>query len=89
MKSIRSNIKKAKNYLDNNECIAILQKQFMALQLMLIPLKRLKIYINLKKDLGITLIVHYTLKDLNADCVINEDFLKLYNKFSPGQSLIF
>ncbi len=86
MKSIRSNIKKAKNYLDNNECVAIPTETVYGLAANAYSTKAVKKIYKLKKRPRYNpLIVHYnSLKDLNADCVINEDFLKLYNKFSPG-----
>ena len=44
-----------------------------------------KIFKLKKRPANNPLIVHYyNLKGLEEDCIINEDFKKLYNKFSPG-----
>ena len=44
-----------------------------------------KIYKLKKRPLNNPLIVHYSdINKLKNDCVINNNFTKLYNKFSPG-----
>ena len=44
-----------------------------------------KIFKLKKRPANNPLIVHYyNLKGLKEDCIINEDFKRLYNKFSPG-----
>jgi len=86
MKSIQSNIKKAKKYLDNNDCIAVPTETVYGLAsnaYSSISVKR--IYKLKKRPLNNPLIVHYhNLDQLKKDCYLNENFLKLYKKFSPG-----
>jgi L-threonylcarbamoyladenylate synthase len=86
MKSIQSNIKKAKKYLDKNHCVAIPTETVYGLagnaysNLSIKKIFRLK-----KRPLNNPLIVHYSdINKLEEDCYINDDFIKLYNKFSPG-----
>ena len=44
-----------------------------------------KIYKLKKRPKSNPLIVHYSnIGDLKKDCLINDNFLKLYRKFSPG-----
>ena len=81
-----SNIKKSKFYLDKNECVGIPTETVYGLaanaysQSATSKIFRLK-----KRPKKNPLIVHYyNLKMLRNDCMLNEDFLKLYKKFSPG-----
>ena len=86
MKSIQSNIKKAKKYLDNKECIAIPTETVYGLAgnaYSSIAVK--KIYKLKKRPINNPLIVHYyNLEQLEKDCDLNDNFLKLYKIFSPG-----
>ena len=86
MKSNHSNIKKAKKYLDNNECIAVPTETVYGLAgnaYSDISVK--KIFKLKKRPANNPLIVHYyNLNGLNEDCIINKEFKKLYKKFSPG-----
>ena len=86
MKSNQSNIKKAKKYLDSNECIAVPTETVYGLAGNAYSDFCVKKIFKLKKrPPNNPLIVHYyNLKALEHDCIINEDFKKLYNKFSPG-----
>ena len=86
MKSNQSNIKKAKKYLDSNECIAVPTETVYGLAGNAYSDSTVKKIFKLKKrPANNPLIVHYyNLKGLEEDCIINEDFKKLYNKFSPG-----
>ena len=86
MKSNQSNIKKAKKYLDSNECIAVPTETVYGLAGNAYSDTTVKKIFKLKKrPANNPLIVHYyNLKGLEEDCIINEDFKKLYNKFSPG-----
>jgi L-threonylcarbamoyladenylate synthase len=86
MKMNLSNIKKSKFYLDKNECVGIPTETVYGLaanaysQSATSKIFRLK-----KRPKKNPLIVHYyNLKMLRNDCMLNEDFLKLYKKFSPG-----
>tara|TARA_B100000900_G_C20539164_1_gene699677 strand:+ start:232 stop:1164 length:933 start_codon:yes stop_codon:yes gene_type:complete len=86
MKFIQSNIKKAIKYLDNNDCIAVPTETVYGLagnaysDISIKKIFRLK-----KRPLNNPLIVHYyNLDQLKKDCDLNDDFLKLYKKFSPG-----
>ena len=86
MKSIQSNIKKAKGYLDKNHCIAVPTETVYGLAgnaFSDISVK--KIFKLKKRPTSNPLIVHYyDINKLKKDCYINDDFTKLYNKFSPG-----
>ncbi len=86
MKSIQSNIKKAKKYLDNNDCIAVPTETVYGLAgnaYSNIAVK--KIYKLKKRPTNNPLIVHYySIEQLKEDCDLNDNFLKLYKKFSPG-----
>ena len=86
MKSNQSNIKKAKKYLDSNECIAVPTETVYGLAGNAYSDFSVKKIFKLKKrPSNNPLIVHYyNLKAAEHDCIINEDFKKLYNKFSPG-----
>ena len=86
MKSNQSNIKKAKNYLDKDHCIGVPTETVYGLagnaysSLAVKKIFRLK-----KRPTNNPLIVHYlNLNLLKKDCLINNNFLKLYTKFSPG-----
>ena len=86
MKSIQSNIKKAKKYLDNNDCIAVPTETVYGLAGNAhsnVAVK--KIYKLKKRPINNPLIVHYySLDQLKKDCDLNDNFLKVYKKFSPG-----
>ena len=86
MKSIQSNIKKAKKYLDNNDCIAVPTETVYGLAgnaYSNVSIK--KIYKLKKRPLNNPLIVHYhNLYQLKKDCDLNDNFLKLYKKLCPG-----
>ena len=86
MKSIQSNIKKAKKYLDKNDCIAVPTETVYGLAgnaYSNIAVK--KIFKLKKRPVNNPLIVHYyDINKLKQDCHINDDFIKLFNKFSPG-----
>ena len=86
MKSNQSNIKKAKKYLDNYECIAVPTETVYGLAGNAYSNTSVKKIFKLKKRPAINpLIVHYyNLSSLQDDCIINDQFKKLYNKFSPG-----
>ena len=86
MKSIQSNIKKAKKYLDNKDCVAVPTETVYGLAgnaYSNIAIK--KIYRLKKRPTNNPLIVHYySIDQLKKDCDLNDDFLKLYKNFSPG-----
>ena len=86
MKSIQSNIKKAKKYLDKNDCIAVPTETVYGLAgnaYSNIAVK--KIFKLKKRPVNNPLIVHYyDINKLKQDCDINDNFIKLFNKFSPG-----
>ena len=86
MKSIQSNIKKAKKYLDKNHCIAVPTETVYGLAGNAYSDQSAKKIFKLKKrPLNNPLIVHYfDINKLKNDCVINDNFINLYNKFSPG-----
>ena len=86
MKSIQSNIKKAKNYLDKNHCVAVPTETVYGLAGNAYSNMSVKKIFNLKKSpKNNPLIVHYLdINKLKDDCHINDNFIKLYNKFSPG-----
>ena len=86
MKSNQSNIKKAKKFLDNHECIAVPTETVYGLAGNAYSNDSVKKIFNLKKrPSNNPLIVHYyDLKSLKDDCLINEEFKKLYKSFSPG-----
>ena len=86
MKSIQSNIKKAKDYLDKNQSIAVPTETVYGLagnaysDLSVKRIFRLK-----KRPMNNPLIVHYSdIDKLKDDCVLNDNFIKLYSKLSPG-----
>jgi L-threonylcarbamoyladenylate synthase len=86
MKFNQSNIKKAKKYLDKNQCIGVPTETVYGLAgnaYSNIAVK--KIFKLKKRPTNNPLIVHYlNLKLLKKDCLINDNFIKLYRKFSPG-----
>ena len=86
MKSIQSNIKKAKKYLIKRQCVAIPTETVYGLAgnaYSDIAVK--KIFKLKKRPMNNPLIVHYyDIGKLKEDCYINDDFIKLYNQFSPG-----
>ena len=86
MKSIQSNIKKAKDYLDKNHCVAVPTETVYGLAGNAYSNIAVNKIFNLKKrPKNNPLIVHYSdINKLKDDCHINDNFIKLYNKFSPG-----
>ncbi len=86
MKSIQSNIKKAKKYLDKNQCIAVPTETVYGLAGNAYSNISVKKIFDLKRrPKNNPLIVHYLdINKLKKDCHINSNFMKLYNKFSPG-----
>ena len=86
MKSIQSNIKKAKQYLDKNHCVAVPTETVYGLAGNAYSDVSVKRIFKLKKrPTNNPLIVHYSdIDKLKNDCVINDNFIRLYNKFSPG-----
>ena len=86
MKSIQSNIKKAKNYLDKNHCVAVPTETVYGLAGNAYSNISVKKIFNLKKrPKNNPLIVHYLdINKLKDDCHIDDNFIKLYNRFSPG-----
>ena len=86
MKLNQSNIKKAKKYLDNNCCIGVPTETVYGLAANAYSNFAVKKIFKLKKrPKNNPLIVHYAnIEDLKKDCLINNNFIKLYKKFSPG-----
>jgi L-threonylcarbamoyladenylate synthase len=86
MKSIQSNIKKAKKYLNKNDCVAVPTETVYGLAGNAYSNIAVNKIFNLKKrPKNNPLIVHYSdINKLKDDCHINDNFIKLYNKFSPG-----
>jgi len=86
MKSNQSNIKKAKKYLNKNYCIGIPTETVYGLAANAYKNSAVKKIFNLKKrPKNNPLIVHYhDIDSLKKDCLINDNFTKLYKKFSPG-----
>ena len=86
MKSTQSNIKKAKNYLNKNHCIGVPTETVYGLAANAYNDLAVKKIFNLKKrPKNNPLIVHYLdIDSLKRDCLINDNFIKLYKKFSPG-----
>ena len=81
MKNIQSNIKKAKNYLDKGHCVAVPTETVYGLAGNAYSNTAVKKIFKLKRRPSKNpLIVHYyNVKALEHDCIINEDFKKLYN----------
>ena len=86
MKSLQSNIKKAKKYLDKNHCVAVPTETVYGLAGNAYSDTSVKKIFRLKKrPMNNPLIVHYSnINKLRDDCHINDNFIKLYNKFCPG-----
>jgi L-threonylcarbamoyladenylate synthase len=86
MKSNQSNIKKAKKYLDKNYCIGVPTETVYGLAANAYMDSAVKKIFKLKKrPKNNPLIVHYhNIDSLERDCLINDNFIKLYKKFSPG-----
>jgi L-threonylcarbamoyladenylate synthase len=86
MKLNQSNIKKAKKYLDNNYCIGVPTETVYGLAANAYSDLAVKNIFRLKKRPKTNpLIVHYSSLDkLKKDCLLNPNFFKLYEKFSPG-----
>jgi L-threonylcarbamoyladenylate synthase len=86
MKFNQSNIKKAKKYLDKNNCIAVPTETVYGLAANAYSNIAVKKIFKLKKrPKNNPLIVHYSnIDDLKKDCLINDNFIKLHKKFSPG-----
>ena len=86
MKSIQSNIKKAEKYLNKNYCIGIPTETVYGLAAnAYIDSAVNKIFRLKRRPKKNPLIVHYlNMNALKKDCIINENFIKLYKKFSPG-----
>jgi L-threonylcarbamoyladenylate synthase len=86
MKSNQSNIKKAKKYLNKNYCIGVPTETVYGLAANAYVDSAVKKIFNLKKrPKNNPLIVHYyDIDSLKKDCLINDNFIKLYKKFSPG-----
>ena len=86
MKSNQSNIKKAKKYLNKNYCIGVPTETVYGLAANAYKNSAVKKIYNLKKrPKNNPLIVHYhDIDSLKQDCLINNNFTKLYKKFFPG-----
>ena len=86
MKTIQSNIKKAKKYLDNDDCIAVPTETVYGLAGNAYSNNAVKKIFKLKKrPSNNPLIIHYyNMNELKKDCNINDNFKKLYKRFSPG-----
>ena len=86
MKSNQSNIKKAKKYLDKSYCVAVPTETVYGLAgNAYSDISVNKIFSLKKRPKNNPLIVHYSdINKLKDDCHINDNFIKLYNKFSPG-----
>ena len=86
MKKNLSNIKKAINYLNNDDCVAIPTETVYGLAANAYSNKATSKIFKLKnRSKKNPLIVHYyNLKFLKKDCLINKQFLKLYKKYCPG-----
>ena len=86
MKFNQSNIKKAKEYLDKNYCVGVPTETVYGLAANAYVDSAVKKIFNLKKrPKNNPLIVHYLdINSLKKDCLINDNFIKLYKKLSPG-----
>ena len=86
MKINLANIKKAQKLLNKSECIAIPTETVYGLAANAYSDKACKkIYKLKKRPKNNPLIVHYfNIQILKNDCILNNDFLKLYKKFCPG-----
>ena len=81
MKINHSNIKKAKKFLDNEECVAVPTETVYGLAANAYSdIATKKIFQLKKRPRNNPLIVHYSnLNDLKQDCLINKEFLKTNN----------
>ena len=81
-----SNIKKSKYFLNKKECVAIPTETVYGLAANAYSnIATSKIFKLKKRPKTNPLIVHYvSLKMLEKDCYLNENFFKLFKKFSPG-----
>ena len=79
----QSNIKKAKKYLDKDYCIGVPTETVYGLAANAYSdLAVKKIFTLKKRPKNNPLIVHFTnINALKKDCLINDDFLKLYKNF--------
>ncbi|MDB0049776.1 L-threonylcarbamoyladenylate synthase [Candidatus Pelagibacter sp.] len=79
-------MKKAKKYLNKNYCIGVPTETVYGLAANAYKNSAVKKIFNLKKrPKNNPLIVHYhDINSLKKDCLINNNFTKLYKKFSPG-----
>ena len=86
MKINQSKIKKAIKHLNKNQCIAVPTETVYGLAANAYSNFAIKKIFKLKKrPANNPLIVHYfNVKSLMRDCIVNNDFIKLYKKFSPG-----
>jgi L-threonylcarbamoyladenylate synthase len=86
MKFNQSNIKKAKKYLDKGYCIGVPTETVYGLAANAYSnIAVRKIFKLKKRPRNNPLIVHYSnINDLKNDCLINDNFIKLYKVFSPG-----
>ena len=86
MKMNLANIKKAKKLLNLGECVAIPTETVYGLAGNAYSNKACKKIFKLKRrPKNNPLIVHYyDIWDLEKDCYLNKDFLKLFKKFCPG-----
>ncbi len=86
MKINHSNIKKAKILLNKNECIAIPTETVYGLAGNAYSDKACKKIFTLKKRPNYNpLIIHYfNYQASKKDCVLNDDFFRLYKNFCPG-----
>ena len=86
MKNNHSNIKKSKLFLDKKECVAIPTETVYGLAANAYSNEATsKIFKLKKRPKKNPLIVHYyNVKNLKKDCMLNDNFFKLYKKFSPG-----
>ena len=86
MKYNLSNIKKAEKILNNLDCVGLPTETVYGLAANAYSDKAVKKIFKLKKRPKYNpLIVHYyNLYNLKEDCEINDNFLRLFKKFSPG-----
>jgi len=86
MKINLANIKKAKNLLNKSECIAIPTETVYGLAGNAYSNQACRKIFKLKKrPKNNPLIIHYyDLKGLEKDCILNDNFYKLFQKFCPG-----
>ena len=81
-----SNIKKAINYLNNDDCVAIPTETVYGLAGNAYSDRSTsKIFKLKKRPKKNPLIVHYyNLSYLKTDCILDKKFIRLYKKFCPG-----